>query len=134
MLLRLPNEVEELIYDFLISPLDVVKISCLSKYMKNKVDNVAFVKEKRKLHNRCRMFVEDSSFYYQECKKINTLNRKVLSLKSERRATPNPEEKDVIEFRIDNLLGKINTIKKTLSRRRTARKKKTQKRRRKKKK
>ena len=71
MLLRLPNEVEELIYDFLISPLDVVKISCLSKYMKNKVDNVAFVKEKRKLHNRCRMFIEDSSFYYHECKEIS---------------------------------------------------------------
>jgi len=71
MLLRLPNEVEELIYDFLISPMDVVKISSLSKYMKNKVDNVAFVKEKRKLHNRCRMFMEDSSCHHHECEEIS---------------------------------------------------------------
>tara|TARA_Y100000992_G_C21270485_1_gene496508 strand:+ start:197 stop:952 length:756 start_codon:yes stop_codon:yes gene_type:complete len=71
MLKHLPNEVEELIYDFLISPQDVVKLSCLSKYMKTKVDNVAFVKEKRKLHNRCRMFIEDNSLYYHECEEIS---------------------------------------------------------------
>ena len=67
-------------------------------------------------------------------KKINTLNSKILSLKSKIRDTPNPEDKDEMEFTIDHLLRKINTIKKTLSRRRTARKKKTKKRRRKKKK
>ena len=71
MLLRLPNEVEELIYDFLFSPLDVVKISSLSKYMKNKIDNVVCVKEKRKLHNRCRMFMEDGSCHHHECKEIS---------------------------------------------------------------
>ena len=37
-------------------------------------------------------------------KKINTLNSKVLSLKTQIRNTPNPEDKDEMEFTIDHLL------------------------------
>uniref|UniRef100_A0A6C0BYU9 Uncharacterized protein n=1 Tax=viral metagenome TaxID=1070528 RepID=A0A6C0BYU9_9ZZZZ len=66
--------------------------------------------------------------------KIKNLNTKIETLKTKIRDIPNPEEKEEIEFTIDHLLKKMNTMKKTISRKRTARKKKTKKRRKRKKK
>ena len=60
-------------------------------------------------------------------KRVNNLNYKLSNLKTKLQETPNPEEKYEIEFNIDNLLKKINTIKKTISNRRQGRKKKTKK-------
>ena len=63
MLKRLPNEVEALIYDFLFLPKDVRKISCLSKYMKERAKNIKFIKQKEKIHERTRMLIEDQNSY-----------------------------------------------------------------------
>ena len=63
MLKRLPHEVEALIYDFLFLPKDVRKLSSLSKYMKERAKNIKFIKEKKKMHERTRMLIEDQSSY-----------------------------------------------------------------------
>ena len=63
MLKRLPNEVEALIYDFLFLPQDVRKLSSLSKYMKERANSIKFIKEKKKMHERTRMLIEDQNSY-----------------------------------------------------------------------
>ena len=66
MLKRLPNEVEALIYDFLFLPQDVIKLSSLSKYMKERAKDIKFIKQKKEIHEQTRMLIEDSDSYRYE--------------------------------------------------------------------
>ena len=43
MFKNLPTEIEFLIYDFLILPLDICKIKCISKYHNKIVNNINFI-------------------------------------------------------------------------------------------
>ena len=64
MLITLPNEVERLIFDFLIMPQDINKVCRISKYMRELVRNIDFIKQKRELDNKCYMLMEDKDSYH----------------------------------------------------------------------
>jgi len=59
MLKLLPHDVEEYIYNFLIMPLDICKLKCISKEFTKITNNINFVKKKILLQERANMLLED---------------------------------------------------------------------------
>ena len=59
MLKQLPHDVEEYIYDFLIMPLDICKLRCISKYYTIITNNINFIKMKNLTKERANMLIED---------------------------------------------------------------------------
>ena len=70
MFKNLPTEIEFSIYDFLILPLDICKIKCISKYHNKIVNNINFIIQKNNLLNRAYMCIEDKECYNNELAKI----------------------------------------------------------------
>ena len=63
MILTLPHDVEDYIYRFLIMPLDICKLKCISKYHGVIIDNMTYIKGKRLLKERSNMLLEDTNCY-----------------------------------------------------------------------
>jgi len=61
MFQKLPEDVEEYILNFLILPLDVCKVNCISKYFKKKINKLPFIKEKKIIYERIRIIAEEYS-------------------------------------------------------------------------
>lgn len=63
MLQTLSHDVEGHIYEFLIMPLDICKLKCISKYYNTIIDNMTYIKKKRLLKERSNMLLEDTNCY-----------------------------------------------------------------------
>lgn len=63
MLKNIPHDVEIYIYTFLILPLDICKLKCISKYYSAIIDNIPYIKEKKLFINRTHMLLEDTDCY-----------------------------------------------------------------------
>ena len=60
MLKLLPHDVEEYIYEFLIMPLDICKLRCISKEFTILTNNIDFIKKKTLIQERGNMLLEDA--------------------------------------------------------------------------
>ena len=63
MIITLPHDVENYIYEFLIMPLDICKLRCISKYHNIIIDNTVYIKGKNLLKERSNMLLEDTNSY-----------------------------------------------------------------------
>lgn len=66
MLYNLPTELEYRIYNYLILPLDICKIKCLSKYFNKIVNSIHFIKQSNIIKNKAYMCLEDKNCYNEE--------------------------------------------------------------------